>query len=74
MDRLRKHARKTTYRIKVRGLLDERWSARFDGLTITPQRDGSTVLAGPIRDYATLYGLLTRLQGLGLAFLAAERR
>jgi hypothetical protein len=74
MNRLRKHARKTTYRIKVRGLVDEWWLAALDGLTIIPQTDGNTVIAGPVPDYASLYGLLTRIRDMGLTFLSAERR
>ena len=61
------------YQIHVRGHLHPRWSATFDGLTITHQADGVTTLAGPVADQAALYGLLSRARDLGLTLLAVCR-
>jgi hypothetical protein len=60
----------TYYQITVRGPLDARWSPWFDGLTITPDADGNTILAGPVLDQAMLYGYLSRARDLGLVLLA----
>ena len=61
------------YRIRIRGHLDPAWSAWFDGLTLTQAVDGTTELAGPLVDQATLFGLLARLRDLGATLLLVER-
>jgi hypothetical protein len=58
------------YRIRVRGQLDPEWSAWFDGLTVTPQPDGSTLLVGRIPDQAALHGLLAKIRDLGLPLIS----
>ena len=60
------------YQITVKEYLEESWSAWFDGLTITPGPDGSTLLAGAVRDQTALYGLIAKLRDLGLTLLAVE--
>ncbi|HEU4896218.1 MAG TPA: hypothetical protein VFX88_01450 [Actinomycetota bacterium] len=62
-----------SYRIRIRGHLDPVWSAWFDGLTVTQADDGTTELAGPLTDQATLFGLLARLRDLGATLLLVER-
>jgi hypothetical protein len=61
------------YEIRVAGRLDGRWSSWFDGLVLTPQADGTTVIAGPVRDQAALHGALQRLRDLGLTLLSLSR-
>jgi hypothetical protein len=58
--------------ITVKGLLDQRWSAWFDGLTITHRESGESVLSGQLPDQAALHGVLTRVRDLGLILLAVE--
>ncbi len=60
------------YQIRVSGHLDARWSAWFDGLTISHEPNGDTVLAGPVVDQAALYGLLSRARDLGLTLLGVR--
>jgi len=62
-----------TYTVRVRGHIDPRWAAWFDGLTITNEPDGDTTLAGPITDQAALYGLLSRARDLGLTLVSVRR-
>jgi len=62
-----------TYRIRVNGHLDQRWSEWFGGLTITHDTDGCTSLEGSVRDQAALYGLIVKVRDLGLVLLAIER-
>ena len=59
-----------SYEIRVRGHLAARWAARFDGMTLTPHEDGTTVIHGPVTDQAALHGLLRALSDLGLPLLA----
>ena len=61
------------YEIRVRGLLDESWSEWLDGLTIEPQPQGETLLAGPVRDQAALHGLLGKIRDLGLLLVSVKR-
>ncbi len=62
------------YQIRVKGHLDSHWSAWFDGMTITNQPDGKTVLTGPLVDQAALHGLLIKIRDLGLPLLAVAQQ
>ena len=62
-----------TYRIRVRGHLDGRWSDWFGGLAIHLQEDGTTVLDGPVVDQAALHGVIIRIRDLGLPLLSVSR-
>jgi hypothetical protein len=57
------------YVIRVKGHLDPFWQDRFENLSITHERDGTTLLSGQIRDQAALYGILIKLLDLGLTLL-----
>jgi hypothetical protein len=57
------------YQITVKESLENSWSAWFDGLTITPGPDGTTILAGAVRDQSALYGVIAKLRDLGLTLL-----
>lgn len=61
------------YRIRVKGMLDECWSDWFDGLTITLQANGETLLEGPVRDQAALHGLLIKIRDMGVPLLSVRR-
>ena len=60
------------YRICINGLLDSRWAAWFDGITITHDVHETTLLTGQI-DQAALYGLIAKLGNLGLTLLSIAR-
>jgi hypothetical protein len=61
------------YEIRVRGVLDSRWSAWFEGLQITSDQAGQTTIAGPVAGQAALYGLLAKVRDLGLELLSVRR-
>ena len=61
------------YQIRVKGRLGPRWTAWFEGLTITPEDNGDTLLTGPVVDQAALHGLLRRVRDLGLPLLSVIR-
>jgi hypothetical protein len=61
------------YELRVEGMLDQRWSAWFDGLQITSEPGGVTVLAGPVADQAALHGLLAKVRDLALPLLSVRR-
>jgi hypothetical protein len=58
------------YSIRVQGRLDARWSAWFDGMTLTAGTDGTTVMEGLVVDQAALHGLLARIRDLGIPLLS----
>ena len=63
----------SVYCLQVCGHLTRRWSDWFDGLTVTPQPDGTTILVGLVADQPALYGLISRLRDLGLTLLSVQR-
>ena len=65
------------YRIRVLGLLKERWSERLGGLNITvrkpkDQEEPVSELVGKMRDQAELAGLLNSLYELHLTLLSVK--
>ena len=60
------------YEIRLKGHLDARWADRFDGLTITPEEDGNTLLIGPVTDQAALHGLLKKIRDLGMPLISVS--
>jgi hypothetical protein len=58
------------YKIRIKGHLDDRWAAEFEGLTITRVEDGDTLLTGPVVDQAALHGLLKKVRDLGLPLVS----
>ncbi len=61
------------YEIRLKGRLDARWAAWFDGMTLTREGDGTTRIHGPVADQAALHGLLQRVRDLGLPLLAVAQ-
>ena len=58
------------YQIRLKGHLGRQWKTWFDGLTITLEENGDTLLTGPVADQAALYGLLRKMRDLGLPLLS----
>jgi hypothetical protein len=61
------------YQIQIAGHLRPQWAEWFEGLTITLEPDGTTLLTGPVVDQAALYGLLKKVRDLGLPLVAVNR-
>ncbi len=61
------------YEFRVKGRLDQRWAAYFDGLTLTTLAEGETVLRGEVVDQAALHRLLSRIRDLGLTLVLVKR-
>jgi hypothetical protein len=58
------------YQIRLKGHLDSQWTDWFDGLTITLEEDGDTLLSGPVVDQAALHGLLKKVRDLGMTLVS----
>ena len=58
------------YQIRVKGHLGHEWTDWFEGLTITLEEDGDTLLTGPVVDQAALHGLLKKVRDLGMPLVS----
>jgi hypothetical protein len=59
------------YRIVVRSELSNIYAVAFEGMQMEA-RDGDTVLTGRIIDQPHLFGILERINGLGLELLSVQ--
>ncbi|MBK9124028.1 MAG: hypothetical protein IPM16_13060 [Chloroflexi bacterium] len=65
--------RDTVYQIRLDGHLTDNWSDWFEGLSITLEEGGETLLTGRVADQATLFGLLRKVRDSGLKLLSVTR-
>jgi len=68
---MRKKGKGTVYRVVVRSELSERYAAAFEGMKLET-KDGQTILFGEIIDQPHLFGILDRINGLGLKLLSVQ--
>jgi hypothetical protein len=67
-----KHNQHQYYEIRIKGHLDDRWADWFEGLTITLEDNGDTLLTGTVVDQAALHGLLKKVRDLGMPLLSVS--
>jgi len=60
------------YQIRIKGQLSRQWTEWFDGLIISPEDDGNTLLTGIVIDQAALHGLLRKVRDLGMPLLSVN--
>jgi hypothetical protein len=60
----------SVYQIRIKGQLGPEWSDWFEGLTISLEEDGDTLLTGPVVDQAALHGLLKKVRDLGMPLVS----
>ena len=58
------------YQIRIKGHLGREWADWFEGLTLTLEDNGETLLTGPVVDQAALYGVLRKVRDVGLPLLS----
>ena len=62
------------YQIRIKGhLVGQQWTDWFEGLTITLEENGDTLLTGPVVDDPALHGLLKKVRDLGMPLLSVNR-
>lgn len=61
------------YQIRLKGHLGPQWLDWFEGLTITEEDGGDTLLTCRVVDQATLYGLLKKVRDLGMVLVSVKR-
>ena len=60
------------YQIRIKGHLGQRWMDWFEGLTITLEEDGTTLLNGAVLDQSALHGILKKVRDLGMPLLSVN--
>ena len=60
----------TIYQIRIKGQLDSQWTDWFEGLTITLEDNGDTLITGTVVDQAALHGLLKKVRDLGMPLIS----
>lgn len=58
------------YQIRLKGQLGSQWTDWFEGLVVTQEDDGNTLLTGPVIDQACLHGLLKKVRDLGIPLVS----
>jgi hypothetical protein len=58
------------YAVRIKGHLDSRWAGWFEGLVITLENDGVTLLTGPLLDQAALPGLMRKVRDAGMPLVS----
>ncbi len=61
------------YQIRITGHLGREWTEWFEGLAITLDANGDTLLTGPLVDQAALHGVLKKVRDLGLPLVSVTR-
>lgn len=64
---------KAIYQMRIRGYLRPECSEWFEGMIITHESNGDTILSGPVRDQAALHGLFARVRDLGLPLVSVNQ-
>ena len=60
------------YQIRIKGHLGRQWTDWFDGLAITLEDNGDTLLTGSVVDQAALHGLLRKVRDLGAPLVSVS--
>ena len=61
----------TVYRIVVRSELSDRYALAFEGMKMQT-KEGETILTGEVKDQPQLFGILHRINSLGLELLTVQ--
>ena len=60
------------YQIRIKGHLGPQWTEWFEGMTVTREENGDTLLTGPVIDQAVLHGLIKKVRDLGMELISVN--
>ena len=60
------------YQIRIKGHLSQQWTDWFEGLTITLEEDGDTLLTGTAVDQAELHGIFKKVRDPGIPLFSVN--
>jgi len=60
------------FQIRIKGHLGQQWTDWFDGMVITLEEDGNTLMTGLVADQATLHGLIKKVRDLGMPLVSID--
>jgi hypothetical protein len=60
------------YEFRIKGHLRQQRMGWFEGLTVTFEEDGNTLLSGPVVDQSALHGILKKIRDLGMPLLSVN--
>jgi len=60
------------YQIRIQGHLRLQWQDWFEGMDITLEKDGNTLLSGPVVDQSALHGILKKIRDLGIPLVSVN--
>lgn len=60
----------SVYQIRLKGHLEDRWADQYEGLAMTLEETGNTLVTVPVVDQAVLHGLLRRMRDLGVTLVS----
>jgi hypothetical protein len=60
----------SVFQIRIKGHLGPQWTDWFDGMAITLEDDGDTLLTGPVADQAALHGMIKKVRDLGMTLVS----
>ncbi len=61
------------YQIRIKGHLGPQWTEWFEGMAVTREENGDTLLTGPVIDQASLHGLIKKVRDLGMELISVNR-
>ena len=67
------HREAGRYEIRLKRRLDPQWAAWFDGLRLTHESGGTTIISGLVADQAALHGLLQKVRDTGLPLVSVTQ-
>ena len=70
---MEEHHEPDRYELRLKGHLENRSATWFEGLTITREDNGVTLLTGPVVDQAALHGVFRKVRDLGMPLLSVTR-
>jgi hypothetical protein len=59
--------------IKIKERLEDRWTDWFEGLNLSYDRDGTTIITGSLPDQAALHSILLKIRDLNLTLVSVTQ-